>query len=599
MTFCGLRHFLALGALSIGLAEGADLIPAGDNIDDVGTAALRWNDGRFGGALTASTATLSSAAASIASKLFIKQIAGDDFAAGAIWQRNSTLDSWAMVVGADNKLYLGYATAASAANAAADFGVRVNIDTVGAILPGADNTADLGSASFRWNDGFFGGAVSVGGALTSASLVTTGQITAGYDLKITRGGTNDTYIQCPNSETRFYAGTGAELWLGANGGMYAKITTGGHFAPMADNSYDLGTSALRWNEAFFGGNVLTSAQLLSGSGTSIGYLNGRTLNFYNASSGASYVNLVNDSFTVPALTFTQPTSSTALLTAGGNVVPGADSTYALGSASFKWSDLRTVLINATGLIRTDFSGAGTAWVSNNGANNIQIHHPASGPVRIHGNGGIDFLRNEAGTADGGVVGVWGNVVLGADNTYDLGKSAMRWRDGKFSGVLSAGSVVVTGAVAPTTVANGEVRMGAGRVMVGGILSAKEIKVTSTGADYVFAPDYQLMPLLAVEEYVLRERHLPGVMSAKMMQESGLPVSEMITIQLAKIEELTLYSIAADKKVAMLQGNVAMLQVNTDACRVESAALKADNAFLREKYDQLERRLLAIEAAQGP
>jgi hypothetical protein len=53
-------------------------------------------------------------------RLDLKQ-ATDDFIGGLHLRRSSTNDTWALVTGADNNLYMGYATDASLANAAADF----------------------------------------------------------------------------------------------------------------------------------------------------------------------------------------------------------------------------------------------------------------------------------------------------------------------------------------------------------------------------------------------------------------------------------------------------------------------------------------------
>jgi hypothetical protein len=53
-------------------------------------------------------------------RLDLKQ-ASDDFVGGLHLRRSSTNDTWAIVTGADNNLYMGYATDASAANAIGDF----------------------------------------------------------------------------------------------------------------------------------------------------------------------------------------------------------------------------------------------------------------------------------------------------------------------------------------------------------------------------------------------------------------------------------------------------------------------------------------------
>jgi hypothetical protein len=114
----------------------------------------------------------------------------------------------------------------------------------------------------------------------------------------------------------------------------------------------------------------------------------------------------------------------------------------------------------------------------------------------------------------------------------------------------------------------------GDAAVFGILTAKEIKVTSTGADYVFEDGYQLMPLSEVKKFIDREKHLPDMMSAKEMQEGGLPVSEVVTKQLAKIEELTLHAIE--------------LKQENEKLKSEQAALTAQMAAIMERLERIEK-----------
>jgi len=95
--------------------------------------------------------------------------------------------------------------------------------------------------------------------------------------------------------------------------------------------------------------------------------------------------------------------------------------------------------------------------------------------------------------------------------------------------------------------------------VAGAIGAKEIIVSSTGADYVFAPDYRLTPLKELSEYVSANHHLPGVPSASDMQTSGMRVGELEAKLLAKIEELTLHMIRADERATRLQEDNADLR----------------------------------------
>lgn len=84
--------------------------------------------------------------------------------------------------------------------------------------------------------------------------------------------------------------------------------------------------------------------------------------------------------------------------------------------------------------------------------------------------------------------------------------------------------------------------------VAGDVRANKVVVNTTGADFVFAPDYALPPLADVERFIIKNRHLPGIQPAAEMQQNGLDVGDNQAKLLQKIEELTLYMIDLHKKV---------------------------------------------------
>lgn len=94
--------------------------------------------------------------------------------------------------------------------------------------------------------------------------------------------------------------------------------------------------------------------------------------------------------------------------------------------------------------------------------------------------------------------------------------------------------------------------------VAGIIRAQEIIVENTGADFVFADDYQLRPLSEVKAFITENKHLPEIQSAQEMQESGVSVSELQTKLLQKIEELTLYLIEQEQTIQELRQEVEQL-----------------------------------------
>lgn len=84
------------------------------------------------------------------------------------------------------------------------------------------------------------------------------------------------------------------------------------------------------------------------------------------------------------------------------------------------------------------------------------------------------------------------------------------------------------------------------------IQADEIKVKTSGADFVFDKDYQLRPLSEVKAFIQENQHLPEIKSAQEMQEDGVSVSELQTQLLQKIEELTLYILQQEERIKALE-----------------------------------------------
>lgn len=86
-----------------------------------------------------------------------------------------------------------------------------------------------------------------------------------------------------------------------------------------------------------------------------------------------------------------------------------------------------------------------------------------------------------------------------------------------------------------------------------------LKSTSYWADYVFAPDYKLMPLSEVEAFVKEHRHLPNVPSAEEVVKDGIDVATMDAKLLEKIEELTLYMLQLKQENEALKARIESLE----------------------------------------
>lgn len=93
-----------------------------------------------------------------------------------------------------------------------------------------------------------------------------------------------------------------------------------------------------------------------------------------------------------------------------------------------------------------------------------------------------------------------------------------------------------------------------RLAVDGRIICEELRVEMSGAwpDYVFADDYNLMPLSEVEAHINAEKHLPGIPAAAQVESEGIAVGEMQKKMMEKIEELTLYVIQQQKEIEALK-----------------------------------------------
>lgn len=102
-----------------------------------------------------------------------------------------------------------------------------------------------------------------------------------------------------------------------------------------------------------------------------------------------------------------------------------------------------------------------------------------------------------------------------------------------------------------------------KLAVNGKIHAKEVKVDLTGwPDYVFENSYNLPSLQEVENHIVEEGHLPNIPSASEVEKNGIQLGEMNAKLLQKIEELTLYMIAQDKKTKQLQKEIELLKKKT-------------------------------------
>ena len=95
-----------------------------------------------------------------------------------------------------------------------------------------------------------------------------------------------------------------------------------------------------------------------------------------------------------------------------------------------------------------------------------------------------------------------------------------------------------------------------KLTVNGNIHAEKVIVSGVSADFVFEDDYNLRPLNEVESFIDKNGHLPEIPSANEVETKGIELAEMNAKLLQKIEELTLYMIKQDKRIAELEKKIA-------------------------------------------
>lgn len=91
-----------------------------------------------------------------------------------------------------------------------------------------------------------------------------------------------------------------------------------------------------------------------------------------------------------------------------------------------------------------------------------------------------------------------------------------------------------------------------KLSVNGKIRAKEVKVETGWADFVFDSSYQLRPLGQVQSFITQNHHLPDMPSSSQVEKEGISLGEMNKLLTQKVEELTLYLLAMKKEVDQLK-----------------------------------------------
>ncbi len=93
-----------------------------------------------------------------------------------------------------------------------------------------------------------------------------------------------------------------------------------------------------------------------------------------------------------------------------------------------------------------------------------------------------------------------------------------------------------------------------KLAVAGKMIAEQVTVDlqANWPDYVFEKDYAIPSLQEVEKHIELNGHLKDIPTAEDVKKNGISLGEMNIKLLQKIEELTLYTIAQEKKINKLE-----------------------------------------------
>ena len=92
-----------------------------------------------------------------------------------------------------------------------------------------------------------------------------------------------------------------------------------------------------------------------------------------------------------------------------------------------------------------------------------------------------------------------------------------------------------------------------------------VELSTDWPDYVFQPEYDLMPLTQLERFLQDHRHLPGLPPASEVEQKGTQAVGQTQRQLLeKIEELTLYILELHKNYGKLSEELEALKESVKA-----------------------------------
>jgi hypothetical protein len=243
---------------------------------------------------------------------------------------------------------------------------------------------------------------------------------------------------------------------------------------------------------------------------------------------------------------------------------GTDPLFVIGNGTST-----SVLSNAITVLKNGNTGIGIATPSTT----LEVVSNAAVVARLKGSASSATSNCAQLRFAGGKSGE--SWAIGTDISWASGTKILEFQDLTYNttrlAIMEDGKVAV-GTMAPSarltvnsTVTENALDVSASgtvnfRVKSTGYVYARDLTVQATAfPDYVFAKTYKLMPLTEVNAFIQKNSRLPEMPSAVEVEKNGMSVSQVNTLLVKKVEELTLYVIKLQEQSTKLQEQVTKLE----------------------------------------
>jgi hypothetical protein len=112
----------------------------------------------------------------------------------------------------------------------------------------------------------------------------------------------------------------------------------------------------------------------------------------------------------------------------------------------------------------------------------------------------------------------------------------------------------------------------GNLFIQGACSEGGSPGSGSCADYVFEPEYELLSIQQLREFIAENKHLPNVPSADEIRKEGLNIQHFQGRLLEKVEELTLYILSQEERLGELNRENSALRSDIEKMRISVKGL---------------------------